>query len=149
MNKPILVSVYGLLIISLLQLNCSKKDSVTLSTTDKITLSAWKFDKATANGTDISAQIPTCFKDNTITFASNGSGTINEGTTVCVPPAPASFTWSFQNNGSQLNLSTALITGGSGIFNLVTLNEMNLVISQDMIIPPATTSITGVITFKH
>ena len=149
MNKSLNLSFYGLLIIALMQINCSKKDSVSLSTTDKITLSAWKFDKATANGTDISTQIPACFKDNTITFANNGTGTISEGTTACVPPAPASFTWSFQSNGTQLNLSTALIAGGSGTFNLVTLNEVNLVISQDMIIPPSTTSITGVITFKH
>lgn len=149
MKKPHLVSFYSLLIIALLQINCSKKDSVSLSTTDKITLSAWKFDKATANGTDISTQIPACFKDNTITFATNGSGTISEGTIACVPPAPASFTWSFQNNGSQLSLSTALIAGGSGTFNLVTLNDVNLVLSQDMIIPPTTTSATVALTFKH
>ncbi len=149
MRKSYPVLFYNLFLIAIVLISCSKEASVSLTTTDKITLSTWKFDKATANGTDISSQIPACFKDNTITFTANGSGTINEGASVCTPPAPASFTWSFQNNGAQLSLSTALIAGGSGLFNQVTLNEVNLVISQDMIIPPATTSITGVITFKH
>jgi hypothetical protein len=66
-----------------------------------------------------------------------------------VPPAPSSFTWFFQNNGTQLNLSTTLISGGSGVFDINTLNETNLVLSQNMIIPPSTTPVNVQITFVH
>ena len=149
MNKLFSFSLFGLCLVALLSLSCNKDDTPQPTKTEYITQSAWKFDKATASGIDISAQIPACFKDNTITFVSNGSGTISEGATICVPPAPATFTWSFQNNETRLSLSTPLISGGSGIFNLVVLNEVNLVISQDMTIPPSPTPITVVITFKH
>lgn len=126
---------------------CKKK--VTAPTrTEHITRSTWTFEKATAGGIDVTAQIPACFKDNTITFASNGTGTISEGTISCAPPAPSVFTWAFQNNEAQLSLSSPIITGGSGVFNIVTLNETNLVISQDITLPPAPTTLV-VLTFKH
>ena len=149
MNRHHSSSLFFLALITLVQVGCKKSDAPSPTNSDYITQSAWKFDKATAGVTDISTQIPVCFKDNTITFASNGSGSISEGTTACVPPAPASFTWSFQNNAAQISLSTPLISGGSGIFNLVTLNSVSLVISQDMIIPPSTTAIPVVLAFKH
>lgn len=128
-----------------------KKDNSTppLTKTDHLISGPWKFDKATASGIDISAQIPACFKDNTITFVIGGNGAINEGPIVCVPPSSATFTWSFQNSETQINLSTPLISGGSGVFTVVTLNEVTLELSQNMTIPPATTPVPVVITFKH
>lgn len=142
------LAIPNLLLVVLMSVSCSK-DETPATKTEMITSSNWKFEKATASGIDISASVDPCIKDNIITFSANGNGTIAEGTLICAPPAPPAFTWSFQNNETILNLNTPLITGGSNNFTIVTLNQVNLVISQEMIIPPSPTPITVVITFKH
>jgi hypothetical protein len=148
MNKLILIA--ALCFTTVTFTNCDKDDPAPAPTnTDYITKSSWKFSTAKASGIDVTAQVPACFKDNTITFAINGTGTIAEGPTACTPAAPATFTWTFQSNGTQLNLNTPLVTGGSGTFNIVTLNDVNLVVSQMMTIPPATTPLNVDLTFIH
>lgn len=129
--------------------NCNKNDNPPPSNTDYITKSSWKFSSAKASGTDVTAQVPACFKDNTILFVANGSGTISEGANVCSPASPTTFTWVFQNNGSEINMSTPLVSGGSGVFTIVTLNDVNLVVSQNMTIPPSTTPVLVELTFIH
>lgn len=121
---------------SLLFSSCDKTDEAPPTNTDYITKSSWKFSSAKASGFDVTAQVPACFKDNTMTFAINGTGTISEGANICPSPAPATFTWTFQNNGTQVNLSTPIVAGGSGLFTIVTLNDVNLVVSQTMTIAP-------------
>lgn len=142
------LAISSLMLVVLMSGNCSK-DETPPTKTEMISSSSWKFEKATASGFDVSAQVDACFKDNIITFSANGSGTIAEGAIVCTPPTLPAFTWSFEANEAILRLSTPLISTGSGDFNIVTLNQTNLVISQDMIIPPSPTPITVVITFKH
>jgi len=151
MNKLILATALCFTI--LIFTNCGKDDPPappTPTKTELITKSSWKFSSAKAGGIDVTAQIPACFKDNTITFvASGGTGTISEGANVCAPPAPASFTWSFQSSETQLNLNTPLITGGSGLFTIVKLDAVNLVVSQNMTIPPAPGPVNVELTFIH
>ena len=132
--------------------SCDKTDEAPPTNTDYITKSSWKFSSAKAGGIDVTSQVPACFKDNTITFAINGTGTITEGATVCTPASPASFTWVFQTNGTQqqISLSTPLITGGSGVFTIVLLNDVSLVVSQSMTIPSIPTGpVTVELTFTH
>jgi lipocalin-like protein len=143
------IAISSLMLVVLMSGNCSKDDTPPATKTEMISSSNWKFEKATAGGFDITAQVDACIKDNTISFSANGTGTIAEGPIVCIPPTASTFNWSFQTNETVLSLSTPLITGGSGNFNIVTLNQTNLVISQDMIIPPNPTAVTVVITFKH
>jgi len=143
MNKLILATV--LCFTALFFTNCDKNDDPPPSNSDYITKSSWKFSSAKAGGTDVTALVPACFKDNTMLFVINGTGTINENTTVCSPPSPSSFTWVFQNNGAQINLSTPIVSGGSGVFTIVLLNDVNLVVSQTMTIapnPPTTVELT-------
>jgi hypothetical protein len=147
MNKLLLPA--ALFFSAILFSNCNKNDDPPPSPSDYITKSAWRFSSAKASGIDVSAQIPACFKDNTITFVSNGTGTISEGANICVPPSPAAFTWSFQNNGTQINLSTPLITGGSTLFNVVLLNDVSLTLAQNLTIPPAPTPVAVEISFIH
>ena len=147
MNKLVLFT--ALCFTTLLFTNCDKNDNPPPSNTDYITKSSWKFSSAKAGGFDVTAQVPTCFKDNTITFAINGTGAISEGANVCTPASPASFTWVFQNNGTQITLNTPLVSGGSGTFTIVTLNDVSLVISQSMTIPPSPTPVTVELTFIH
>ena len=150
MNKPILASVFCFT--ALIFSSCDKNETPTPpppSKTDYVAKSTWKFSSAKANGTDVTSQIPACFKDNTITFVANGTGTISEGANVCSPAAPASFTWTFQSSETQINLSTPLFTGGSGLFTIVSLSDVTLVVSQNMTIPPSTTPVNVEITFIH
>ena len=143
------IAISSLMLVVLMSGSCSKDETPPATKTEMISSSSWKFEKATASGFDISAQVDACIKDNIITFSANGSGTIAEGPDVCSPPALPAFTWSFLINETVLHLSTPLISSGSGDFNIVTLNQTNLVISQDMIIPPSPTAVTVVVTFKH
>ena len=129
--------------------SCDKEDNPPPSNTDYITKSSWKFSSAKAGGFDVTAQIPACFKDNTITFVATGTGTISEGAVACSPAAPATFTWSFQSSETQINLNTPLITGGSGLFTIVKLDAVNLVVSQNMTIPPAPGPVNVELTFIH
>jgi len=117
--------------------------------TELLTQGSWKFDHATAGGTDISntPQLA-CYKDNTMTFSSSFTGTITEGANICAQPAPATFTWSFQNNETTLRFSFSLILGGSQDFTIVSLTETNLVLSQQMTIAPLPPT-TVEVTFKH
>lgn len=143
MNKLILFAALCFTILSFS--SCDKTDEAPPTNTDYITKSSWKFSSAKAGGIDVTAQVPACFKDNTITFAINGTGTITEGANVCAQPSPATFTWTFQNNGTEINLSTPLVSGGSGVFTIVLLNDVNLVVAQTMTIapyPPTTVEFT-------
>ena len=150
MNKIVLLA--ALCFSTVLFSSCDKTDEAPPTNTDYITKSSWKFSSAKAGGIDVTSQVPACFKDNTITFAINGTGTITEGATVCTPASPASFTWVFQTNGTQqqISLSTPLITGGSGVFTIVLLNDVSLVVSQSMTIPSIPTGpVTVELTFTH
>ena len=151
MNKLILATV--LCFTTLFFTNCDKNDDPPTppppTKTELITKSSWKFSSAKAGGFDVTAQIPACFKDNTITFVATGTGTISEGAVACSPAAPATFTWSFQSSETQINLNTPLITGGSGLFTIVKLDAVNLVVSQNMTIPPAPGPVNVELTFIH
>lgn len=147
MNKLILLAI--VCFTTLTFSSCDKNDNPPPSNTDYITKSSWKFSSAKASGFgDVTAQVPACFKDNTMLFVANGTGTINESTIVCSPASPSSFTWVFQNNGNELNMNTPLVSGGSGVFTIVLLNDVNLVVSQTMTIAPYP-STTVELTFIH
>lgn len=110
----------------------------------------WFFQSATASGTDVSSTPQlACFKDNTNTFATSGSFTITEGAIVCAPSTAGNFTWSFMTNETELNLSAPLFPGGSGTFTIVSLTTDNLVLSQNVTIPPSPTAIPVTFTFRH
>ncbi|HMT73857.1 MAG TPA: lipocalin family protein [Chitinophagaceae bacterium] len=145
---PLYISLLMLLITAA----CQKEDEEdTLTKTELIVSSGWKFDKATAGVYgDISAYIDACYKDNVITFSTGGTGTVNEATVVCAPSTAGSFTWSFTNNETTLNTSSALFPGGAGNFTIVSLNETNLVLSMPFTIPPPVSqTVVTEITLKH
>jgi hypothetical protein len=148
-----ILSLCFIAVLSILTGCDKKKDDNTpapKTKTELITQSSWKFDNAKAGGSDISGNpMLTCYKDNTMTFSSALTGTISEGAAVCASPAPATFTWSFQTSETILNISAIIFPGGSSNFTLVSVNEINLVISQDVTIPPAPMPINVVLTFKH
>ena len=91
---------------------CSKdsNDNKPKTKTDLISQASWKFNSASASGFgDVSSQIPACYKDNTYTFVSGGTGTVDESTNVCSPSTAGSFTWNFANNETGLHISTRFL----------------------------------------
>jgi hypothetical protein len=146
MNKLILAA---LCFTTLFFTNCNKNDDSapppTPTKTELITKSSWKFSTAFAGSTDVSsAPQLACFKDNIITFSTNLTGNINEGTNICSPTTAGPFTWNFANSENTLHISTVLISGGSNDFTLVSLSETQLVVSQNY--PPYG---TVTVTFIH
>jgi len=144
-NTPIRLLLISLPL--LLLISC-KKDADPKSMTELLTQDLWKLQSATANGSDVTSQVPDCARDNESQFNANGTGNTYERTNVCTPTTEAAFTWSFQNNETEISMSAQLIPGGSGNFRILTLNETTLVLSQDSNMIPGTT-ITVVGTFIH
>ncbi len=143
-----------LILVACFQFSCSKDNNdnppATKTKTELLTKATWKFEKAEAGGLDISSNPAlACYIDNTITFTSTNA-TINEGANICTPPAQSTpFPWSFKNNETVLNVSATLLPGGTGDFDIITLNETNLVVSQNIIIPPSPVAVKVIVTFKH
>ncbi len=86
-----------------------KKDSKK-SNMELITQSAWKLQTVgidnDKNGTvDLEDAVDACTKDDLTTFATNGTGVVDEGASKCDPadPQTTNFTWSFANNETELN----------------------------------------------
>ncbi len=132
--------------------NCKKSSDpvVTPKTkTELITASSWKFDNARVGGSDVSAFIQACQKDNILLFVAAGTGTVDEGALKCNSSDPQTnpFAWNFASSETVLHISTVLFTGGSSDFILVTLTEAQLVVSQNVTISGSTQN--AVVTFKH
>ncbi len=131
---------------------CGKDDPAPVppkTKTELISSASWKFSTATVGGTDVSALLQACQKDNTMVFVAAGTGTLNEGVTKCnaADPQTSPFTWSFQSGETQLFISATLFAGGSSTFTLVNLTEAQLVLSQSIIVGGSPQ--TAVVTFIH
>lgn len=152
MKKQLAISVAVFTAFSVLTASCSNKEDTPppKTKTQLLTQASWKFSSATAAGTDITNNpLLACIKDNVTVFVSDGTGNNTEGPVICVPTTAGNFTWSFQSGETVLSMSGSLFPGGTGTFNLVTLNETTLVVSQNVTIPPSTTSVLVQFTFVH
>ena len=128
--------------------SCKKDDNK--SKTELLTQASWKFSTATAAGIDITGNAAiTCIKDDVVTFASDGTGTVTEGTVVCSPTTAGNITSAFQDSESKLMMSAGLFPAGSGLFTIVALTETTLTLSQDVIIPPSSTAVPVSATYIH
>lgn len=142
---------------------CQKDDSSQpdpKTKTELITSSTWKYNDAKVdqdNDGKGDADIPpgfveACQLDNTLTFSSNGQGTVGEGATKCDPADPDTypFTWSFASNETVINFSSPVFAGIGGDFKIVSLSETELIISQSVaVLPPPIPAVTVIASFKH
>lgn len=141
--------------VTLVLVSCDKKDDPPAppapTKTDHITKSTWVFQSATAAGLGDISNYPqlACYIDNSITFASNLSGTISEGALSCTSPAPPTFTWNFQSSETILHLSFTLFAGGSPDFEIVSLDGTNLVVRQTVTLTGVPMPVTITVTFRH
>jgi hypothetical protein len=154
-----IVAFFSLIILG----SCQKEDSGGGNTpktkTELLSTTSWKYNDAKIdtdnNGTgDIALPVglvESCQTDNTITFASNGSGTVDEGGSKCDAADPQSipFTWNFTSNESVINFSSAVFVGVGGDFKIISLTETELVLSKSITVPTIPLPITVVVSFKH
>jgi hypothetical protein len=130
---------------------CSKDDPAppAKTKTELVSTSTWKFSAATVGGTDVSGFLQACQKDNIITFAAAGTGTLDEGPLKCngSDPQTSPFTWNFLSSETQLFVSATLFTGGSSTFTIVSLTATQLVLSQNITVSGTTQN--AVVTFIH
>lgn len=132
---------------------CSDKKGTPKSNTEILSQASWKFESEgldlDKNGTiDMpSGEVEDCTKDDILTFAANGTGTRDEGTSKCegTDPQTSSFNWQFKNSEKELSVDIPIFQGRS--FNLHTLNDASLKAYVD--IDTLGTSIRAWVTLKH
>lgn len=136
---------------------CNKEGSDEPTKKEILTQASWKFDNAGFDlGSNGSIDFPlpaglieACALDNTVTFAANGTGTVDEGATKCSPsdPQTEAITWSFGAGETTLNVSSGGVLGVSGQFKIAELTSTKLSLSRD------TSSLLGsgaiIANFKH
>ena len=138
----------GLLFACIL-VGCDKSTTDNTPTTeDKISATTWKFSKATANSTDISALIQACYKDNTLQFTKaspQNTGKLNEGATKCnaADPQERGFTWVYDASFQKITITgttgaIAILPGGSNELTLVRVSATEMVVSQNVTFAGAT-----------
>jgi len=141
---------------------CQKEDSGSTPTktkSEQIASSPWKYNDAKIdsdnNGTgDVALPagvIEACQTDNTILFAANGTGTLDEGATKCdlADSQTIPFTWNFTSNESVINFSSAVFAGVGGDFKIISLTDTELILSKQLTVPPIPLPLTVIISFKH
>jgi len=135
----------GIILISsiCLQCSCSKDDAPPGPTnTELIVSSTWKYNNSGVdvnNDGFIDAPVPAgyildCDKDNTLTFKSDGTGTLDEGANKCDPTNPntSTYTWSFKNGETYINFPIALMTGFNGDVKILKLTSTELNLSKEV-----------------
>jgi hypothetical protein len=127
--------------------------------TELISSSTWKYSTAGIdfdnNGTSdfpVPADyIKPCTTDNTLTFKSDGTGSVSEGATKCDPldPQNVPFGWSFKNNESDINFSTAIFAGISGDAKVIELTSTKLTMSKTIVLPISPLPVNVVLFLVH
>jgi hypothetical protein len=153
--------VFALVSIGFIVFSCNKDDDDKkddASTKVQLMTSAtWKYDTAAIgdnNGKPVSplppGAIENCEKDNIITFKSDSTGTLNEGTTKCDPgdPQTTSFKWWFKDNGAVLYSPDPIFGGLSGDVKVIELTATKLRVTKEVTIAPYP-AVNIVLDLKH
>lgn len=157
MQKRLLL-LSGIFSILVLSIGCSKDDDdpppQQTTKTELLVKATWKLEKAEAAGFgDVTNQLEDCMKDDQITFTSTanrkGTGVADEGAVKCGAAQQTTFNWTLNDTETTLTSDKPLFSGGSGDFTIVSLNETNLVVKQQMTFPGAPGPITVTLTLKH
>jgi hypothetical protein len=162
MKKWIWQPALAIVLTSVALTSCKKDKDNEKTNTEKIAAAPWKYDKAEAvvdrDGTGDfpvpDSQVEICERDNTITFAANGSGTIDEGAIKCDPGDPQSmpFSWSFKDGEKIISFPTAIVTGVDGDVKVISISETSMVLSKDLPnpgIPGLPATLGFILTLKH
>jgi hypothetical protein len=149
--------VFSLFVIMAFSCKKSKDEApapVVKTKTDLITTTTWKVDKIEVDlnkdgvgDGSAAAFVDACKLDNIYTFASNGTGSADEGTVKCNTGDPQSgpFTWAFKSNETILSGAFSFFTGDAPI---KTLTETSFVFTFDDNFGTAT-SYRIIVSLKH
>ena len=101
--------VFGLTLTAFTACNKDDDNGTPKTKSELLTQAAWKYQKAGFDGNgdnqiDVEAA-EDCSKDDLLTFAVGGTGTLDEGATKCDVDDPQStpITWQFKNNETELD----------------------------------------------
>lgn len=141
--------VFALLSIGLIILSCNKDDDDDNNDDNAqvqlISSATWKYDTAAIgddSGNPVSplpaGTIADCEKDDTITFMSDSTGTLNEGATKCdaADPQSTSFKWWFKDNGAVLYSPDPIFGGFSGDAKVIELTSTKLRVAKEITYAP-------------
>ena len=92
--------------------------------------------------------VKSCSLDNTYTFNTNGSGTINEDALKCDPidPQTSTFSWVFKSSETILSADFKL-AGWSGDGTITALNDTSLIFYKDTLV--LGNSVRAIVSLKH
>jgi len=153
--------IYNLFIAGsvLLLAGCSKNSTPAKTKSDYLATSVWKYSAAgidlDGNGTIDQAApaglVQACLTDNTITFKSDKTGTIDEGPTKCDPATAqvSPFTWALSNNDTQLTLSTPILTGFGNDAKVIELSDTKFVLTKTLTISGVPIPVPVVVILVH
>ena len=100
---------------------------------------------------DLFATLPTCQKDNLYVFNSEGTGTIDEGSSKCNPDDPQSTNtgnWQLFDNDKKLRMTVKFdMLDAEIVSDILELNDMSMVLKYDTTYLSYPTTITT--TFSH
>ena len=134
-NPPMKPAVLKILTFSFILIisaaSCKKSDPVApvapKSKTTLLTQTSWKLQSvgldANKDGvaeSDVTTLIQACKLDNTYTFKTDGSGTMDEGTAKCAPsdPQTQAFTWVFKSTETVLSGTFSFTNGDATILSM-------------------------------
>jgi hypothetical protein len=152
MKKIIWLPVLAIGLFLALVCGCNKNNQPPVSRTALLTGATWKFDTA---GIDLNMDgtvdfadttIQPCQKNNTYSFKSDSTGTMDEGATKCnsTDPQTVGFHWAFNASQTVINATIPGLNGSANIFvlnsNIMTLYRDSVVLGQ---------SIRYIFTLKH
>jgi len=139
--KPAVLKILTFILLLITTVSCSKSDSpapvAPKSKTILLTQTAWKVQTvgldANKDGvaeSDVTSLITACKLDNTYTFKTDGSGTMDEGAAKCngTDPQTQAFTWVFKSTETILSGTFSFTNSDASI---LTLNDTNLIVAYD------------------
>jgi hypothetical protein len=147
------------LLIGFVVFSCKKSSNGGSSNnnTQLLASATWKYDTATLDlnkdgKPDLPippGQISPCVLDNTITFRTDSTGTLDEGATRCnsSDPQTTAFKWYFKNNGDSLYSPSPIFGGLSGAVKVSTLTSTKLEVIKEY--SSSGTSVNIILDMKH
>ena len=160
--RTLTISAISLVLFAFVISGCKKDKKETptptpaLTKTQMITAKPWKVTAVTVSPaidwdgqgtmvTDIYSQMDACEKDDLVKFNTNGSYTLEEGTSVCVTGDPQVYetgTWAFNSNETALTITPS----GSTVYSYDIVSLSSTTLTYNEIYNDGTTNYTYTVT---
>ncbi|MES2479479.1 MAG: DUF5004 domain-containing protein [Bacteroidota bacterium] len=145
--------IVAILLLNVLFVSCKKKEKEPTKE-ELLTNGKWKLTSASAAGGlyDLMTAFKDCQKDNTFTFNSDKSITVDEGASKCSDTAKQSTTdgkWALTSNNTKMTISGDKITAGFGDLtgDIVKIEASTFQIKKDTVVSGFATS--AIVTFTN